>query len=142
MKTMTHRLLLIGIVAIMYCSCNKSESDKTSLQRPAHGIQIFKVNAKSGGTVTLDRGEPAIFPAGVFVNTLNQPVSGVVDIQLQEIYSGASLSSIDTSKVNYRIVASNEFYMKATATQNGLPLHIIQGTTYSAAMPFDTIFGE
>jgi hypothetical protein len=142
MRTVTRWLLLMAIIAFICPSCQKSSHVKLTPPDESNHVQLFTISAKSGGAIKLSRGEAAVFPPNVFVNAVNQPVSGVVNIQLQEIYSDAGMILSDSAKTADRVVAGNEFYIRATATQNGLPLHILQGTTYHAAMPFDTIFGE
>lgn len=108
----------------------------------ANGVQDqnFTVDAATGGSVTGEEGTIVTFPANAFVDESNNPVTGMVDIAIKEIFKPSQmiLSNKPTNAINFS--NENTFLLSEGETeveisQNGNPLVLASGVSYQISVP-------
>ena len=111
-------------------SCRNLSSCKSTSEAP---VQNFVVHAQSAKDSMPNDQATTIFPPNLFLNGFDQPVTGVVEIRFLEIYGvGCAILQKRDEGDSLAIEPGNVFYIRATATQNGLPLHVLSNKQFSA----------
>lgn len=134
MKRLIQSIVVAAGIVIALGSCNKETNSTgyayTSLtdfyNKNGAPVQSFNINSTTASTVTGAKGTVFSFPANIFVNAQNQPVTGTVNITLREIYSNADMILSNKATVanngTVPLISGGEFYI--SAAQNGSPLHL------------------
>lgn len=108
----------------------------------ANGVQDqnFAIDATTGGSVTGEDGTIVTFPANAFVDENNNPVTGMVDVAIKEIFKPSQmiLSNKPTNSINFS--SENTFLLSEGETevkisQNGNDLQIASGVNYQISVP-------
>jgi outer membrane protein assembly factor BamB len=108
----------------------------------ANGVQdqTFSIDASAGGSVTGEDGTVVIFPPNAFVDGNNNPVTGMVDVAIKEIFKPSQmiLSNTPTNAINFS--SENTFLLSEGETevkisQNGNDLLIADGINYQISVP-------
>jgi len=108
----------------------------------ANGVenQNFTIDATTGGSVTGENGTVITFPPNAFVDESNNPVTGMVDVTIKEIFTPSQmiLSNKPTNATNFS--SENTFLLSEGETevkisQNGNEVQIASGTNYQIQVP-------
>jgi outer membrane protein assembly factor BamB len=151
LKTILGSLLLTAVLF----SCEKNDDiepiivvgevlDYTDIQGffEAHGVQeqTFTIDATTGGSVTGDDGTVVTFPGNAFVDGSNNPITGMVDVAVKEIFTPSQmiLSNKPTNATGFS--GDNTFLLSEGETevnisQNGNSVHLASGVNYQVSVP-------
>lgn len=105
--------------------------------QPSTDIEAHSLNADWGGVITTNIGTHFNFSGGSFITMDDQPVTGMIEIEILELYSKGDIVRYGKQTIsNGAILRSDgEFYVKAY--QNGQDLQIAPGYTYSIQVSND-----
>ena len=102
--------------------------------------QNFTIDASTGGSVTGDDGTVVIFPPNAFVDGSNNPVTGIVDVAIKEIFTPSQmiLSNKPTNAISF--LSENTFLLSEGETevkisQNGNAVQLATGANYQISVP-------
>jgi len=108
----------------------------------ANGVQdqTFTIDAATGGSVTGEDGTIVSFSPNAFVDGNNDPVTGMVDVAIKEIFTPSQmiLSNKPTNATNFS--SENTFLLSEGETevnisQNGNNLQLASGANYQISVP-------
>jgi hypothetical protein len=136
MKKLSLKLLiLIAVMALGIASCKKSNETSQSrtdaqvmadfMQQNGPKSESFTVDAAAGATVTTTKGTKLHIPAGAFVRSNGQVVTGSVAVAVKEILgvSDMILGDKPTLTADGKLLISfGEFYVKAAQNNEELKL--------------------
>ncbi|SEL22676.1 hypothetical protein SAMN04487910_2083 [Aquimarina amphilecti] len=136
--------LLLGFSILLLTSCSKNDDNDIIVTQPILGglelqteitenrdeaLQIFTLNSGGAGEVYGEDGTILYFPANSFLDQNGDPVTGVVTIELIEIYDKAKmlLTKMPTNGKRPNgdvetLVSGGEFYINATQNNEQLEL--------------------
>lgn len=102
-----------------------------------HGapVQSFQVSAANGGTIIGAQGGYVQFDPGSFVTMNNQPVTGMVKIDLREVYNRKDMVLSDIQTVSNNQILISGGMMEIRASQNGQPLRLNSSQYAKAGIP-------
>ena len=102
--------------------------------------QNFTIDATAGGSVTGEDGTVVTFPPSAFVDGSNNPITGIVEVSIKEIFTPSQmiLSNKPTNAVNFS--SENTFLLSEGETevkisQNGNDVQIASGVNYQISVP-------
>lgn len=103
--------------------------------------ETFTIDASTGGVITGAEGTEITIPANAFLDGSNNPVTGTVDIELQEFYSKKDLfyNNLPTESNGQWLVTGGSLNFEAS--QNGNPLTLV-ASGVTAFMPDQTDAGN
>ena len=108
----------------------------------ANGVQDqnFTIDASFGGSVIGDDGTVVTFPPNAFVDGSNNPITGMVDVAIKEIFTPSQmiLSNKPTNTINFS--SENTFLLSEGETevkisQNGNSVQLATGANYQISVP-------
>lgn len=98
-------------------------------------VQYHSLDASVGGTIIGNNGVEIAIPANILVDTNNQPIAGIVDIELVEALNFDDIVfSRRSNFINQRPVKTNGQFM-LTIKKNGQYLNIAPGQYYTVNIP-------
>ncbi|WGD33520.1 hypothetical protein [Olleya sp. YS] len=155
MKTLKTIFGTLLMTTLLFTSCDNNEDfdDNNNYQETlsyttiqgffeTHGVQdqTFTIDATTGGSVTGEDGTIVTFPPNAFVDGSNNPVTGLVNVAIKEIFKPSQmiLSNKPTNALNFS--SQNTFLLSEGETevrisQNGDDLLIASGTNYQISVP-------
>lgn len=157
MKTIKNILGLL-IIAMVLTSCLKNDHDDNQETPQADGeallerflknrtddLELFDMDAATGGMITGNQGTKVYFPANSF-GLNGTPVTGNVTIELLEIYNKADMLLKDKSTLGEHangdkeiLKSAGEFFINATQGENQLEL-LAEATVNSKEIPLQDI---
>jgi hypothetical protein len=162
---MKNSILLTGIVVsvLFISSCTNDDllplpkyEPSTSYHSVAdfhekHGVPIhtYQFNAASGGTFSTPKGTIVEIPANAFLNSTGQPISGLVKLEIRDIYAKSDmvLSNVTTMSEEMPLVSGGEAWFRIT--QNGQAVWLNNANPVTVKMrqlfggtPMDLYTGE
>ena len=108
----------------------------------ANGVQDqnFTLDAVAGGSLTGQDGTVVIFPPNAFVDGSNNPITGMVDVAIKEIFKPSQmiLSNKPTNALNFS--SQNTFLLSEGETevkisQSGNSVELASGVNYQISVP-------
>jgi len=108
----------------------------------AHGVkdQYFTIDTSTGGTITGEDGTTVTFPPNAFVDDSNDPITGMVEVTIKEIFTPSQmiLSNKPTNAVGFS--SENTFLLSEGETevqisQNGNEIQLATGANYQISVP-------
>jgi hypothetical protein len=147
---MKHSLWLVPAVAagLLFASCAKETPENTwpestasngalqnFLLQHAPPIQQFTFNAASGGFFVGQGGATLLISPNAFVYQNNMPVSGMVTVKLQEVYSKRDmvLTSASTTSNGLPLISGGE--INVTAWQGANELRLVNNNSVFVTIP-------
>ncbi|MCU0451306.1 MAG: hypothetical protein MUC97_15950 [Bernardetiaceae bacterium] len=128
----------LATLAILFAACDADRTEEPSIDleadvarltafahRHAPAVERFNIDAATGGTFTSSRGVRLTFPAGAFVTASGQPVTGNVEVSVQNVATPSEmvLSNRPTETANGEILISfGEFQVRMRQGGNELRL--------------------
>ncbi len=145
--------IVAGLLAVLvYFGCKKSETVAPAATTPAAKdnysstgnffaknaipAQYFTVNGTTGGSFTGKEGTKFTFPANVFVDQSNTPITGTVTLKLIELYNKSDMffnGTVPVQNTGYPLHSGGEFYLAATFS--GGIAGLAAGKKFIATMP-------
>ena len=154
MKNLNKVLGLVLVTLLSFTSCDPNEGDNINDNNEvlgyndingffeANGVQNqnFTIDATTGGSVAGNDGTVVTFPPNAFVDGNNNPVTGIVDVSIKEIFTPSQmiLSNKPTNAINFS--SENTFLLSEGETeveisQNGNEVAIASGINYQISVP-------
>lgn len=134
----------IGLITLTSCKSESNDNDEESqadgvalnqrfIDNRNNALQIFSIDASSGGTIIGNQGTKVIIPANS-LGLNGNPIVGNVDIELIEIYDKAAMVLQNMSTKGQRfngdeeaLKSAGEFFVNAR--QNGNQLEVLNPIT-------------
>lgn len=102
--------------------------------------QDFTLDAITGGNIIGENGTIITFPANAFVDGSNNPVTGIVDVAIKEIFKPSEMilsnkptNALSFSNQNTFLLSEGETEVKIS--QNGNTLQLANGINYQVSVP-------
>ncbi|QXP77725.1 MULTISPECIES: hypothetical protein [Winogradskyella] len=102
--------------------------------------QNYTLNAVTGGSVIGENGTIVTFPANAFVDENDNPITGIVDVALKEIFTPSEMilsnkptNALSFSNENTFLLSEGETEVRIS--QNGNSLHLANGINYQVSVP-------
>lgn len=149
MKTIKLIIPILSL-ALFSTSCKKDKNEPTPSNPAATNTSIvgqfftnnlasekqtFTLNATTGGYIYGAKGGMLYFQPNSFVTSSGATVTGMIDIELIEVYDKATMIKLNkTTTSNGQLLVSGGEW-KVSASQNGNPLSLAPGMNYSGQIP-------
>jgi hypothetical protein len=150
MKICSYYSVLIAIFGL-FSACDVDRTDEPGLDpeadvaklaefaaRHAPPVEQFTLNAAMGGVLTTSRGTRLTFPANAIVTASGQPVSGQVEVRVQQVSAPSEmvLANRPTETAGGDLLISfGEFQVRLRQGANELRLAANQAVNVQAAAP-------
>jgi hypothetical protein len=149
-------LVIDSVLTITACKKKTSETPIDGTSNPSalanffsanmnSRIQHFSVNASTGGFITGTQGTSVIIYGNTLQNSSGSTITGMVDVELVEVYDRASMVLLNKPTVGIlpngdhsTLISKGEYYLKIT--QNGNPVTINNGVIVQ--VPANNIPGQ
>ncbi len=141
MKTLFKFFAFTCTATLLLITCSKENLieegsvEKNLLFNFQPRVQEFEINAGENETITGEEGMQVLFPANCFLNQNGTPVTGTIEINIQEVttQSATMLSGITTATDEGLLQSGGMIYIDAS--QNGQELIVNPASSLMIIVP-------